>query len=96
VDELFPKLFIEGLATRDFEPALRSLLRAESALSPSTVSRLNQQFKAEYEAWCKRSLAETKIVYLYADGIYLAAGIGDEKACLLIVIGIDQTGSNIF
>lgn len=96
VEELFPKLFIEGLATRDFEPALRALLGAESALSPSTVSRLNQQFKAEYEVWCKRSLADAKIVYFHADGIYLAAGIGDEKACLLIVIGVDQAGVKHF
>lgn len=96
VEELFPKLFIEGLATRDFEPALRALLGTESALSPSTVSRLNQQFKAEYATWCKRSLSEAKIVYLYADGIYLAAGIGDEKACLLIVIGVDQAGVKHF
>ena len=60
------------------------------------MSRLNQQFKAEYEVRSKRSLAETKIVYLYADGIYLAAGIGDEKACLLIVIGVDQAGVKHF
>jgi transposase-like protein len=96
VEAIFPKLFIEGLATRDFEPALRSLLGAESALSPSTVSRLNQQFKAEYEAWGKRSLAETRFVYLYADGIYLAAGIGEEKACLLIVLGVDTSGRKHF
>ena len=96
VEELFPKLFIEGLATRDFEPALRALLGSESALSPSTVSRLNQQFKAEYEVWCKQSLADSKIVYFYADGIYLAAGIGEEKACLLIVIGVDQAGVKHF
>lgn len=96
VEALFPKLFIEGLATRDFEPALRALLGTESALSPSTVSRLNQQFKAEYEAWGKRSLAETRFVYLYADGIYLAAGIGDEKACLLIVLGVDTSGRKHF
>lgn len=75
---------------------MRSLLGSESALSPSTVSRLNQQFKEEYEAWCKRSLSDSKIVYLYADGIYLAAGIGDEKACLLIVIGVDQAGVKHF
>ena len=32
LDILFPKLFIEGLATRDFEPALRALagLRANN------------------------------------------------------------------
>lgn len=31
---VFPNLFIEGLATRDFEPALRSLRGQEAALSP--------------------------------------------------------------
>jgi transposase-like protein len=92
VSELFPKLFIEGLATRDFEPALRSLLGSESSLSPSTISRLNQKFKDEYESWKKQSLSERRIVYMYADGIYLAAGIGDEKACLLVAIGVDQSG----
>jgi putative transposase len=32
VEELFPKLFIEGLATRDFEPALRALLGSVPAV----------------------------------------------------------------
>jgi transposase-like protein len=88
-------LFIEGLATRDFEPALRHLLGAEAALSPSTVSRLNEQFKAEYVTWQQREIAET-FVYVYADGLYIAAGISDEKACLLIVIGVDTSGRKHF
>jgi putative transposase len=95
LDTLFPQLFIEGLATRDFEPALRSLLGAEAALSPSTVSRLNQQFKEEFIVWQQREISET-FVYVYADGLYLAAGIGDEKACLLIVIGVDTSGCKHF
>lgn len=45
--EVFPKLFIEGLAVRDFEPALRCLMGEEAHLSPSTISRLNQKFKTE-------------------------------------------------
>jgi transposase-like protein len=96
VAALFPKLFIEGLATRDFEPALRALLGAEAALSPSTVSRLNQQFKAEYAAWLQRDLRADKFVYLYADGLYVAAGLSDEKACLLVVIGVDTAGQKHF
>ena len=55
--ELFPKLFVEGLATRDFEPALRCLLGKSAALSPATIVRLNAQFKAEYEEWRQQSLA---------------------------------------
>jgi transposase-like protein len=89
---VFPKLFIEGLATRDFEPSLRCLMGAEAALSPSTISRLNQRFKQEYEDWTKSSLSSLPIVYLWVDGIYVTAGVGDEKACLLVVIGADTAG----
>ena len=92
LDEVFPKLFLEGLATRDFEPALRSLLGAEAPLSPSTIVRLNQQFKGEYEDWTKSSLSAVPICYLWVDGIYLKAGIGTERACLLVVLGADSTG----
>lgn len=92
LDNLFPKLFIEGLATRDFEPALRFLVGNEAPLSPSSISRLNKQFKDEYEKWQKQDLSQSKIVYLYADGVYLAAGIAQEKACLLVIIGVDENG----
>lgn len=92
LDCLFPKLFVEGLATRDFEPALRFLVGEEAPLSPSTISRLNKQFKDEFEVWQKRDLTNLKIVYIWADGIYLKAGIADEKRCLLVIIGVDMTG----
>jgi transposase-like protein len=90
---VFPKLFIEGLATRDFEPALRCLMGEGAALSPSTISRLNARFKAEYEDWTKSSLASLPMVYVWVDGIYIKAGIADERACLLVVIGADVTGT---
>jgi len=92
LEEVFPKLFIEGLATRDFEPALRCLMGAEAALSPSTISRLNAGFKAEYEDWTKSSLASLPMVYVWVDGIYIKAGIADERSCLLVVMGADVTG----
>ncbi len=92
LDSLFPRLFVEGLATRDFEPALRFLVGEEAPLSPSSISRLNKQFKDEYDAWKRRDLKKLKIVYLWADGIYLKAGIADEKLCLLVLIGADIAG----
>jgi len=92
LDELFPKLFVEGLATRDFEPSLRFLVGENAPLSPSSISRLNKQFKDEYEQWQKRDLRNLKIVYVWADGIYLKAGIADEKRCLLVIIGVDISG----
>jgi transposase-like protein len=92
LDCLFPNLFVEGLATRDFEPALRFLVGESAPLSPSSISRLNKTFKDEYENWAKRDLSKLKIVYIWADGIYLKAGIADEKRCLLVIIGADLLG----
>ncbi|MBC7911934.1 MAG: IS256 family transposase [Pyrinomonadaceae bacterium] len=91
--QIFPKLFIEGLATRDFEPALRCLMGAEAALSPSTISRLNAGFKAEYEDWSRSSLSGLPVVYVWVDGIYLKAGSAAERACLLVVRGADVSGT---
>jgi len=92
LDCLFPKLFVEGLATRDFEPALRFLVGESAPLSPSSISRLNKKFKDEYDVWAGRDLSDLKIVYVWADGIYLKAGIADEKRCLLVIIGVDISG----
>ena len=92
LNNLFPKLFIEGLATRDFEPSLRFLVGEQAPLSPSSISRLNQEFKKDYERWQKSDLSDRKFYYIYADGVYLSAGIALERACLLVIIGIDEFG----
>jgi len=92
IDETFMRLFIEGLATRDFEPALRLLAGQEAPLSPSTISRLTQQFRMAYTAFDRQDLSQWKFVYIWADGIYLKAGLGTEKACLLVLIGADTEG----
>lgn len=92
LNNLFPKLFIEGLATRDFEPSLRFLVGENAPLSPSSISRLNQEFKKDYENWQKLDLSGKNFYYIYADGVYLSAGIALERACLLVIIGIDEFG----
>ena len=92
IDETFLKLFIEGLATRDFEPALRLLLGSDAPLSASVISRLTQRFREQYEAFDRQDLQGTTFVYIGADGLYLKAGIGTEKACLMALIGADREG----
>ena len=92
LDSLFPKLFIEGLATRDFEPSLRALVGEEAPLSPSSISRLNKAFKEDFTKWKTRRLSDLEIVYIWVDGVYLKAGIADEKLCALVVIGADRSG----
>ncbi len=92
IDETFMKLFIEGLATRDFEPSLRLLAGEHAPLSPSTISRLLQRFRGQYAAFDQQDLGDRKLVYVWADGIYLKAGLGTEKACLMVLIGADTEG----
>ena len=91
VDKTLHELWIQGLSTRDFEPSLRALLGQETALSPSTISRVNKQFRDEDTTWCKRSILN-EYVYLWADGVYLGAGPDDERRVMLVVIGVDVNG----
>jgi transposase-like protein len=50
ITALIPELYVQGLVTGDFEPALRGLLGEEAQLSASTVVRLKEQWQSEYEA----------------------------------------------
>jgi transposase-like protein len=90
--ELIPELYVQGLATGDFEPALRGLLGEGAALSPSTIVRLKQQWQAEYEAWRTRSLANKRYAYLWCDGVYPKAGLQGDKAAFLVVLGVNADG----
>lgn len=92
LDRTFVKLFVEGLATRDFEPALRALLGEDAPLSPSSISRLNKRFAKEFAEWGSRSLEGLEILYVWVDGVYLKAGLSNEKLCALVVIGSDRVG----
>jgi len=89
---MIPELYLHGLATGDFELALRGFLGDGASLSASSVSRLKEQWEAEYERWRKRSLGEGPYVYLWCDGIYPKAGLVGDKTALLIVLGVNQDG----
>jgi putative transposase len=92
VKELIPELYLHGLSTGDFEPALRGLLGEGASLSPSSVVRLKRQWGAEYEQWRRRSLKACRYAYLWCDGVYLKAGLAGEKTALLVVLGVNERG----
>lgn len=92
VGELLPQLYLHGLSQGDFELALRGLLGEGAPLSPASIARLWGKWQLEYEAWCWRSLEAEPVVYVWADGIYVKAGLEREKAALLVVIGAFRDG----
>src|SRR5688572_13237128 len=84
VGELLPELYLHGLAEGDFDLALRGLLGEAAPLSPSSIARLEAGWQAEYDAWLNRPLHDIEVVYLWADGIYVKAGLEKDKAAVLV------------
>lgn len=92
LEEFIPWLYLKGISTGDMQPALEALLgEGAQGLSANTVSRLKQQWEGEYTQWRQRDLSKRRYVYLWADGIYSKVRM-DDKLCLLVVIGADDTG----
>jgi len=89
---LFTRLYLEGLATGDFEPVFRELVGETTALSPNAIVRLKECWEQEYEAWRKRPLWEHRYAYTWNDGVYLDAGAEVDKTALLCVVGTRDDG----
>jgi putative transposase len=92
VDELFRRLLIEGLSTRDFEPALRALIGDGTTLSASTLQRLAAKFGADLAVFNSRDLSKKRYAYVWADAVYLKAGLEGEKTALLVLVGVNEQG----
>ena len=92
VSKLLPELYLHGLAQGDFELALRGLLGEGAPLSASSIQRLRAKWEMDYEAWRSRDLSGRELVYLWADGLYVKAGLEKDKAALLVVVGAFSDG----
>jgi len=92
VSEVLPLLYLHGLSSGDFVPALGQFLGSSSGLSASVVTRLTEQWKDEAAAFMARDLAEVDYVYLWVDGIHLGIRLGEGKLCLLVMIGVRADG----
>jgi len=85
------RLYLEGLASGDFEPIFRALVGETAALSASSIVGLKEEWQHEYETWKQRPL-RGRYVYLFADGLYLKAGGERDKTAVLVVLGVDEQG----
>jgi transposase-like protein len=94
VTDVLPILYLHGLSTGDFGPALRDLLGEDaSGLSASSIQRLTEQWQAEHAAFGQRSLRFHRYAYLFVDGVHMSVRLGeDDRLCLLVVIGVREDG----
>jgi transposase-like protein len=88
---LFARLYLEGLSSGDFEPALRELVGERAPLSSSTILRLREEWKLEYAAWRVRPI-RGRFAYLWCDGLYVGVGTETEHSCLLVIVGGREDG----
>jgi putative transposase len=93
VAEVLPLLYLHGLSSNDFGPALEQFLGTDAGLSPATITRLTTQWQDEAIAFNNRSLKGTDYVYVWVDGIHLKVRLEQDKVCLLVMIGVRADGT---
>jgi transposase-like protein len=93
VAEVLPLLYLHGLSSGDFLPALEQFLGSAAGLSATTVTRLTAQWQGDATAFGNRSLGESDYVYLWVDGIHLKVRLEQDKVCLLVMIGVRADGT---
>ena len=79
VAEVLPLLYLHGLSSGDFAPALEQFLGSAAGLSPATITRLTKDWQDEAAAFARRSLAGSDYVYVWVDGIHLKVRLEQEQ-----------------
>jgi len=93
VAEVLPLLYLHGLSSSDFVPALEELFGSAAGLSASVITRLTQQWQAEREAFQRRDLAGVDYVYCFADGVHFSIRLGEQgRLCCLVIVGVRADG----
>ncbi len=97
LEAALPWLYLKGISTGEMGPALEVLVGAQAkGLSASTVSRLKQQWREEYEGWRHRRLDQERWVYVWADGIYSGLRAEQQRLCALVIVGVNAHGDKHF
>src|ERR1700730_6559624 len=93
VAEVLPILYLRGLSTGDFRPALEGLLGEDAAgLSPTNIARLTACWEQEYMAFRRRDLVGREYVYVWVDGVHFNIRLEDDRLCTLVMIGARPNG----
>jgi putative transposase len=93
VTEVLPLLYLRGLSTGDFAPALAKFLGSGAGLSASTVQRLTESWQAEHDEWSRRELSGSDFVYVWADGVHFNVRLEEDRLCCLVIVGVRPDGA---
>jgi putative transposase len=93
VSEVLPLMYLHGMSSGDFAPALSEFFGSAAGLSASVITRLTAQWQDEAARFAQRSLTEVDYVYCWADGIHFNVRLDEERLCALVVVGVRADGT---
>jgi transposase-like protein len=93
VAEVLPLMYLHGLSTGDFVPALEEFFGSAAGLSSSVITRLTRQWQGERDAFMRRDLSGVDYVYVWVDGIHFNIRLEEERLCTLVVVGVRSDGT---
>jgi putative transposase len=93
VAEVLPLLYLHGLSTGDFVPALEGFFGSAAGLSAAAITRLVAAWQADYQAFCGRDLSDRDYVYLWADGVHFRVRLEQARLCCLVIVGVRADGT---
>jgi putative transposase len=96
LETLVISCWVRGLSDRDVEAMLAEVFGEQAAVSRTTVSRICQRLRAEFDAWKRRDLSGTKIDYLYLDGSFFKMHPKAKAEPVLVAWGISTDGKPVF
>jgi len=92
VAEVLPILYLRGLSTGDFVPALAEFFGTDAGLSSSTIGRLLETWSEEYTAFGSQDLSDADFIYIWVDGVHFRIRLEEDRLCALVVIGVRADG----
>jgi len=93
VTEVFPLLYLHGLSSGDFVPALEGFFGSSAGLSASVITRLTVQWQDEQRSFMARSLQGSDFVYVWVDGVHFNVRLEEDRLCVLVMVGVRLDGT---
>jgi len=90
---VLPLLYLHGLATGNFVPALEAFFGSPAGLSAAAIGRLLAAWQTDYQAFCQRDLSDRDYVCVWADGLHFRVRLERARVCCLVVVGVRADGT---
>jgi putative transposase len=96
LETLVISCWVRGLSDRDVEAMLVEVFGEQATISRTTVSRICQRLRTEFDAWRRRDLTGVGIDYLYLDGSFFKMHPKARAEPVLVAWGIEVDGKPVF